>query len=280
LLAGSDLLVNGIRAGYISGDVVITPNMWNGSANLGEFGLTGTYILANPGSPPSNSAPILTSPGNQVGVVSNTVDLQLVASDPDFDPITYAATGLPPTLTVGTTTGGITGTLTTVGTYNVSLSASDSRGGINTKQITWTVTASGGAVLSVGPVGRGITGKDDATGAGYAMYTAERIQTRFTTPAIDPKSADHILAVRFFNGNWEYVTDDTFVTFVPRATDILLAELDFSADTVNMLIGINSVTNGIKTGYVSSDIVITPNMWNGAVNAGEFGLAGTTIVLY
>jgi hypothetical protein len=66
------------------------------------------------------------------------------------------------------------------------------------------------------------------------------------------------------------------VNFVPRATDLLLAALDFSADTVTSLMGTNSNINGIKSGYASGNIVITPNMWNGSFNAGEFGLTGTS----
>lgn len=278
-LVGNDVMINGIRAGYIESDVVITPNQWNGSYNAGEFGMTGTYILAHAGDPPlPNTPPVLSSPGNQLDSVGGTVDLQLAASDADFDPLTYSASGLPANLAINSSTGRITGSLTTFGTYTVSLSVSDGNGGLDTEQIIWYVSPAAGTTINIGPLGLGITGKDNATGSGYAMYTNERIQTRFTSPAIDPASADHVLAVRYSGGNWQYITDNEFVNFVPRATDLLVAELDFSADTVNMLNGTSSVVNGMKSGYATGDIVITPNIWNGSTNAGEFGITGTSIV--
>src|SRR6266850_5668226 len=68
-----------------------------------------------------NRAPSLTSPGNQTSAVTTTVSLQLVASDLDLDPLTYSATGLPPSVTVNAATGLISGTLpsASAGTYSV-----------------------------------------------------------------------------------------------------------------------------------------------------------------
>ncbi len=47
LLVGENFVVEGIRAGYQAGDLVVTPNFWNGGGNPGEFGLTGTEITLN-----------------------------------------------------------------------------------------------------------------------------------------------------------------------------------------------------------------------------------------
>jgi hypothetical protein len=44
---GTNSNINGIKSGYASGNIVITPNMWNGSFNAGEFGLTGTSFTTN-----------------------------------------------------------------------------------------------------------------------------------------------------------------------------------------------------------------------------------------
>src|SRR5207247_6540543 len=87
-----------------------------------------------------NGAPTLTAPVNQTSDENWTVSLQLVASDPDSDALTYSATGLPPALTVNATTGLISGTLATpsAGTYTVTASASD--GALSdSKTFTWTV---------------------------------------------------------------------------------------------------------------------------------------------
>jgi hypothetical protein len=69
------------------------------------------------------------------------VALQLLASDPDGEGLTYSATGLPSGLTVNAATGLISGTLSpaSAGTYSVTATASD--GGVSSSQtFTWTVT--------------------------------------------------------------------------------------------------------------------------------------------
>lgn len=88
----------------------------------------------------SNWPPSLTSPGNQSATVGQADSLQLVGSDPKGDVLTYSATGLPPGLTVMASTGYISGTPTTEGTYSVTATASD---GVLTasRTFTWTVSA-------------------------------------------------------------------------------------------------------------------------------------------
>jgi hypothetical protein len=88
---------------------------------------------------PANLAPNLTNPGNQGSTVGVAVNLQLVASDPDGDTLGYAAVGLPAGLTINTSTGRISGTPTGAGSSNVTIAASDGRGGSDTESFTWTV---------------------------------------------------------------------------------------------------------------------------------------------
>ena len=54
--------------------------------------------------------------------------------------LTYAATGLPSDVTVGTTDGLVSGTPTTAGTYAVTLTATDSAGFTGSATFTWTIT--------------------------------------------------------------------------------------------------------------------------------------------
>ena len=61
----------------------------------------------------SNQFPTLTNPGNRSATKGQATSLQLSGSDPDGQPITYTATGLPPGLFIGTPTGFISGTPTT-----------------------------------------------------------------------------------------------------------------------------------------------------------------------
>jgi len=74
----------------------------------------------------SDQRPTLTNPGAQSSTAGQSDSLQLVGSDPDGLAVTYSATGLPPGLTLGSSTGFISGTPTTAGNYSVTATVSDS----------------------------------------------------------------------------------------------------------------------------------------------------------
>ena len=88
----------------------------------------------------SDQRPTLTNPGAQTSTAGQSDSLQLVGSDPDGLAVTYSATGLPSGLTLGSTTGFVSGTPTTAGTYSVTATVSD---GVLTASQTfsWTVAA-------------------------------------------------------------------------------------------------------------------------------------------
>src|SRR5205814_3172378 len=88
----------------------------------------------------ANRAPSLTNPGNRTSAQNATVSLQLSASDPDGDVLSYSATGLPASLTVNAATGLISGTLSAgAAVYPVTATVSDSLLS-NSQTFTWTVT--------------------------------------------------------------------------------------------------------------------------------------------
>ncbi|WP_281503854.1 malectin domain-containing carbohydrate-binding protein, partial [Arenibacter sp. F26102] len=62
---------------------------------------------------PVNQAPMVTNPGVQTGVEGDVISLQIAASDPEDDGMTYSAITLPTGLSIDTSTGLISGTIAT-----------------------------------------------------------------------------------------------------------------------------------------------------------------------
>jgi len=88
----------------------------------------------------------VTNPGAQTGTVGTAASLQLAASG-GTSPYTWSATGLPAGLTIASSTGLVSGTPTTAGTYNVTATATAAAGGAGSASFTWTV----GTVVTCGP---------------------------------------------------------------------------------------------------------------------------------
>ena len=107
----------------------------------------------------NNQTPTLTNPGDQTTGVGTGVNLTLVGTDPDGEPVSYSSTGLPPGLALTSSTGAIGGTPTTVGVYPVTVTVSD--GTASTSQsFTWTIQASlPGAPTLLRPLGAISTNK-------------------------------------------------------------------------------------------------------------------------
>ena len=86
----------------------------------------------------ANFAPTLNSVADQTANLGAGVGVNLSASDPEGDSLSFSATNLPPGLSIQASTGVISGTLTASGVYNVVLSVSD---GNSSTQVTlvWTV---------------------------------------------------------------------------------------------------------------------------------------------
>lgn len=83
------------------------------------------------------------SPGNQSGTVGDPVWKTISASDTSGGTLAYSATGLPPGLSINSSTGRISGWLTTAGSYTVTVTASDSGGSASTS-FPWQVNAAPG----------------------------------------------------------------------------------------------------------------------------------------
>ena len=190
MLDGAQDPIAGVSAGLIESDIQILPNMWMGSANAGEFMVTGTHM---------------------------TIDFA---------------------------------------TERVDLTRDD--------------------------LGKGIVGMDWLTGQGYIMYSDIDVRSRFD---IRSDQAGSFVSV-IYNADqnqWYYVGNSEFVAFDPLSTDVLIAQVDFGTDRIDMMNRDDSsdplYVNGMLAGVYYTDIRIIANRWNWSKNKGEFQVFGSYLDL-
>ncbi|MCW2767396.1 MAG: zinc metalloprotease [Nocardioides sp.] len=91
------------------------------------------------------------NPGNQTGTVGTAKSVQITASDSAAgQTLTYSAAGLPPGETINASTGLISGTPTTAGTYSVTVTAKDTTNASGSTTFTWTISGTGGGTCTPG----------------------------------------------------------------------------------------------------------------------------------
>ncbi len=85
----------------------------------------------------------VTNPGSRSGTVGTAISSFTLSASGGTAPYTWSATGLPAGVTIGSSTGTVSGTPTTAGTYNVTATATGS-GGSGSGAATFTFTVTGG----------------------------------------------------------------------------------------------------------------------------------------
>lgn len=164
-----------------------------------------------PGSPP-----VITPIASQLNQIGNSINLPVVATDPNGDSMTYSATGLPAGLNIASASGIIVGTPTTAGASAVTVTVTDATGRSSSINFNWTITSQ----LNLQPLSA--APKLLNTSINYSVISAGGINPRFSwnfgdgTPET-AYSATRTIAHTFANpGRYQITitaTDDTgFVT--------------------------------------------------------------------
>jgi hypothetical protein len=90
----------------------------------------------------------VSNPGNKSGTVGTAISSFTLSASGGTSPYTWSATGLPPGVSIGSSTGTVSGTPTTAGTYNVTATAAASGGGSGSTTFTFTISGGGGGGCS------------------------------------------------------------------------------------------------------------------------------------
>jgi hypothetical protein len=89
----------------------------------------------------------ITSPGSPTNSVGTSVNLAIVGTSTAGNPLAWSAIGLPAGLNINASTGTVTGTPTTPGTFGVTVTATDETGAKRSVSFNWTInTATSGPI--------------------------------------------------------------------------------------------------------------------------------------
>ncbi len=117
---------------------------WANDYNSGAGGCEVTHSIVSGGGTSSNTITV-TNPGSQASTAGTSASLQIKASDSaSTQTLTYSATGLPPGLSINSSTGLISGTPTTANAYSVNVTVTDGTGATGSTAFSWTVNPSSG----------------------------------------------------------------------------------------------------------------------------------------
>ncbi|MGF1427006.1 putative Ig domain-containing protein [Kitasatospora sp. LaBMicrA B282] len=126
-------LISGTPTTAGTANVTVTATDSTGPSGSTTFGWT-----VNPVS--TGNTVTVANPGKQTGTAGTAASLQISATDSaSGQTLSYAASGLPAGLSINAATGLISGTPTTAGTANVTVTATDSTGASGSTTFGWTV---------------------------------------------------------------------------------------------------------------------------------------------
>jgi cyclophilin family peptidyl-prolyl cis-trans isomerase len=122
----------------------------------------------------------VTNPGTQTNLDGDAVNLQIAATDASGGTLSYGATGLPSGLTVNSTSGLISGTLTTTAhtgsPYTVVVTATDGSGNSNNTTFTWDVNP----VITISNIGNQTNADGDSVSLQVAAQDAKKLALTYS----------------------------------------------------------------------------------------------------
>jgi endo-1,4-beta-xylanase len=253
-----------VRTSTRVGGTITTSNIFNAWAAdgmpLGAFnyqvlategfngGSGSSNITVSSGGSSTGNTVTVTNPGSQSGTVGTAASLQIHATDSGGATLTYSATGLPAGLSINSSTGLISGTPTTAGTYSVTVTATDSTGASGSTTFTWTIASSGGGGSS-GACQVVYTTTDQWTGG----FTAQVVISDTGTSAIDGWT------LKFTFPGTQQITSDYNGTASQSGENATLTNASYNG-TIDPG---DSVTVGFQGTWTTSDAVPTSFTLNG-----------------
>jgi O-glycosyl hydrolase len=193
--SGSDTINYSLSNTGVADGATVTPYLTNNSTHVAAQGTTTvsggafsatipgrslvTYVI--PGGVHSGNTVTVTNPGAQTGTAGTAISgLQVQATDSAAgQTLTYTASGLPTGLSISSS-GLITGTPSTGGTYNVTVTATDSTGAAGAASFTWTISGGTGGgfpsgyhqlVIAKNSLCLDVYGNSSTAGAAIDQYT-------------------------------------------------------------------------------------------------------------
>ncbi len=162
-----------------------------------------------------NNPPTITTPGAQTNNEGDGVSgFFITANDPDGDTLIFSESGLPTGLTINPSTGEITGSTTTAGSFNPTITVDDGNGGSANTSFSWTVQSGGGGgggppqtetfefenllvADSDGTTNSSIASSGAASNGQYFLYHSNAVGEYVTFPITTPNTGAHDFELRY-----------------------------------------------------------------------------------